>query len=201
MQPDWLISQIGQFQKELVSVVNFLGSLSPSQIELELKLLMKESKQHDRMKALVDYLNEKTDNLQLQVRYENGNLIFGTFWLRGENRLVTIRCPEALHFYLDVPSPRTPNLSMDRRLQAAIVLISNELGLKPEEVMVKGVEMIVVRYKALIEALIGNPAARERNRDNLVQLEKQFVFGDEVLQILEQCKEKQDSPSSKPGIT
>lgn len=186
-----LIEAADQIRAELARHTRDLGSLSPNQLEMKLGVKMKDTSQGDRLEALLKFLNSRRSNLRLQMRFELGSrLVFGSFWLPGETRLVTMECPKSLAFYLEVPQQRSVNSSFGRELQAALTLLAGELEIGLPELLRCGGVLMLERHHACVTAIIGDKSARLRHAEKLEELAKKGVFWEEVAKALRLAREE-----------
>lgn len=186
-----MIEAADQIRAELSRHIEDLGALSPNQLEMKLGVKMKDTKQGDRMEALLKFLNSRRSNLRLQVRFEHGSkLVFGTFWLPGETRLVTLECPKSLAFYLEVPQQRTVSPQFNRELQAALMLLAGEQEIGLPELLRRAAVRELAHWHARITAVVGDQSARTRKAEKLAELEKKGVFWEEVAEALRLAREE-----------
>lgn len=186
------IEFVDSMKETLGGCIAELGELSPEEIEIRLGVAMKDTKTSERLSALLKYLDEQSD-LRLQVRFEHKTLVFGTFWLQGETRLLSIECPAALAYYIEVPAGRSINPQFERQFRGALEALAFQLGIKVEEVLRLGGAMMLSRHHAAIEALMGDPSARQRNQSSLEALKAKGVFWQESLRVLEGAREEQQA--------
>jgi hypothetical protein len=183
-----LLHAVTAIKNKLSEILDELGLLAPSQLELRLEKLMKDSKPPERREALLKFLNARMGDLKLTLELQHDKLAFGTMWLDAHNHILLVQCPVSLLHYLEAKQPRALQLpTLSRQERGTLEVLAGELKLTVPEVLRRGALIMIDRHKSAITGLMGYDGARKRNEKVIADYAGKGAFCAEVLEVVEEA--------------
>lgn len=190
------------YSVEVQGALDELGEMSPTQVAAVLGVELDENtakgdvsgngekkKRADRMSALVDYLNSLPSDLRIsQVKLEFGRLSFGTAWLPGpsDNFIGRVDCPQSVLYYIDQSPGKTFVPQFSRVERGALAMLGAALDVDQDEVLRRGLQLVLVQYREELVRFFGNSNARHRNAKHLFELARVHnVYWQEALAVID----------------